>query len=121
MEDAMTQKIWAYLRKRSRSLGLSLLVAICVAIPVRLVIAQSFRAVSDAASPEIPRGSFVLVYKLAGEYQAGDIVLYQDGPTAMLGRVVAVQAAGLRVARKGEEVRMVPRTALIGRAVLNTR
>lgn len=65
----------------------SILIAVGVAIIVRTFVLQTYVATSDAVSPEIPRKSFVLVYKLVRSFAPGDIIVYRDGGRAKLARV----------------------------------
>ena len=63
------------------------------------------------------------VYKLVSSYKLRQIVLYRQGKTKMLGRVVGVNETGdkLIVARNNEDDQTIQFADVIGRVILNTR
>lgn len=116
----MLQKITAFARKNSRSLK-QVLVAVGLGLIVRVTVAQAFIAQTDTVSPEVPAGSRVIVYKLASQFTAGDIIVYRDGETDFLGRVVEANDGRVQVARNNSAPKEVARNAIIGRVVIATR
>jgi len=101
----------------------TLLVAVAVALLLRTFVLQVYWAVNDSVRPEIPRGSYVLVWKLTGTYQPGDVIVYYDGGKAKLARVsqAGPNAEGLRIERDGRPAQLVPATTVAGKVILNTR
>ena len=110
-------------RGRLWRLGICVVVVVAVLLPVRAAVAQTYRAASDAASPEIPQGSYVLVFKLARTYRPGDIIVYRQDEKAMLARVAALdeEPDAIAVQRRDGAAFTIARSSIIGRAVLNTR
>jgi hypothetical protein len=121
MENAMLQKITAFGRKYSRSLILNVLAPVGLALILKVAVAESFIAKTATVSPEVPTGSFVIVYKLASQFAPGDIIAYRDDATTFLGRVVESNDGSLQVARDNKAPEGVARKAIIGRVVVATR
>jgi hypothetical protein len=67
--------------------------------------AEAMRVMTAAVSPEVPKGTWLLIDKKASSYVAGDIVIFRDGGNNYLGRVAAVDktAGRVTVGRNGEE------------------
>jgi hypothetical protein len=116
-------RVLTYLKKKRRTLPIQLAVTLVVLLAVRFSVAQEFYVPSDVAAPMIPRGSRILVYKLAESFQQGDVVVFRSaGGEAWMGTVETSDAQGnLTVSRKGYPQSIVPRRSIIGRVVLNTR
>jgi signal peptidase I len=111
-------------KAKFRNLGISILAALILAMVIRTTVAESFVAASDAVAPEIRKSSRTLVYKLAGEYSAGDIIVYRrDNEKALLGRVAVFgkQAAELTVERNNEPPETIPLNSVVGRVILSSR
>jgi tRNA A-37 threonylcarbamoyl transferase component Bud32 len=109
------------MRTRWHRFWVSLLLAVVIAIPIWGFVAQPFLLKGDSASPELPRGSWVLVWKLTRNYSPGEIIIYGSGPMAMAGRVKGVTDSGLMVQRNNMPDFLVPRSRVIGKVVLHTR
>jgi len=110
--------------RRGRMLLLrDLPVAIVVAVILRTFVIQNYRAATDAVSPEIPRGSWMLVYKLARTFQTGDIVAYRHAGKVFAGRVAEAgpRDGTLRVQRKEKSPASIPAVDIIGKVIFNTR
>ena len=110
-----------WLRKKAKKLGVSVAVALVLALGVRTAVAEVFYAPNDAVAPEIPRNARVLVYKLSTTLQPRDIVVYRSVGGAMLGRVESADAQNVVVSRAGSDHVVVPRRDVVGRVVLSTR
>lgn len=111
-------------KAKFKNLGISILAAVILAMAIRTTVAESFVAATDAVSPEIRKNSRTLVYKLAGDYSAGDIIVYRrDNEKALLGRVSVSDktAAELTVERNNEPAETVPFSNVVGRVILNSR
>jgi hypothetical protein len=116
-------RLRTYWKKSVRKLPLRLAVCLLLALAVRHSVAEEFYAASDAAAPMIPRGSRMLVYKLARSFQAGDVIVFRhpDGH-ARMGTVKSQNPSGeVIVSRIGHPDEIVPLERVVGRVVLNTR
>ena len=102
----------------------SLVIALVSAVVVWTLFLKDVRVETDAVSPEIPRHSRVLIYRLARTFEPGDIVAYRykDG-RAMVARVVEFDKATgrLTVDRNDSEPKIIALSNVIGRAICNTR
>ena len=109
--------------KKTKKTLLSVVIAVAIAVPVRAALFSTYRAKTDAVSPEVPKGSYVIVYKLATSFRSGDIVVYRGQDKAMLGRVMDFDKSTdiIRVERRDGNPKELSPTTVIGRAVLNTR
>jgi RNA polymerase sigma-70 factor (ECF subfamily) len=102
------------------------LIAIVIALFVRAFVIGIYYATNDAVSPEIPRGSRVLVFKLARSFKAKDIVVYKSADKNLLGRVVAEKTGTgfpdvMLIERQGRSATKIPRHDVIGKVIFNTR
>ena len=117
-----TSKWRGWLAKKAKKLAISAAVAVVLALGIRVSVAEVFYAPSDAAAPEVPRNSRVLVYKLAGSFKPHDIIVYRTANgVAMLGRIESADATSVTVSRAGSEHIVVPMHDVVGRVVLGTR
>lgn len=119
--DRFSNNWW---KAKFKNFGISILVAVILAMVIRTTVAESFVAATDAVSPEIRKHSRTLIYKLASEYSGGDIIVYRgDAGKSMLGRVAAFdkQAAELTIERNNQPNETVPLSKVVGRVVLNSR
>ena len=118
-------RLTAFLKKHRRKLATVAAIALVSVLSVRWAVAEVFYVPTASASPVIPKGSHVLVYKLSADYQPGDMVVYRtpDGQHNWLATVKAVDdsARTLTVSRNEAADQQVPRESVIGRVVLNTR
>ncbi len=115
-------RVRTYLKKLKRRLPIAVAACLVLAFSIRWAVAQPFYVPGKGAEPLIPQGSRILVYKLASEFRAGDVVVFRnlDGE-ALLGIVKTDQGGVLTVSRNGEADREVPHAQVIGRVVANTR
>jgi hypothetical protein len=105
-------------RKHAIHLGVALLLVVVI----RGTVAQTFAAPVPAPTGEIPAGARVLVWKLASQFDPGDIIVFRDpAGRAMFGRIVRADDPHLIISRDGEPDRTVARVDVVGRVVLNTR
>jgi hypothetical protein len=124
--DAIAQakgRFRTYLKKKARRLPITLAIVLVLAFAVRWRVAQAFYAAGNAAAPAVPKGSGVLVFKLATTFDPGDVVVFRlDSGEARLGIVKATQADGsLVLSRNGSPDVVEPRDRIVGRVILNTR
>jgi azurin len=108
-------------KKRWRKLVRSVLIAIPIALFLRTFVVQPFVIRGDSAAPEIPRGSWILAWKLTKNYAVGDFIVYLEGDTVFLGKVTVVGEAQLHVIRFGHDNYVIPREKVLGWAMFNTR
>ncbi|HPA19920.1 MAG TPA: protein kinase [Verrucomicrobiae bacterium] len=111
------------LNRRARDMISSIIVALTLALLLRAFVIGNYRAKTDAVSPEIPRGSWMLVYKLARTFKPGDIVAYWCGQKVFVGRVVesASHDGVVQVVRSQAPPEPIGTARIIGRVVFNTR
>jgi hypothetical protein len=110
------------LKKLKRGLPIAVAVCLVLNFSIRWAVAEPFYVAGQGAEPFIPQGSRVLVYKLASEFRAGDVVAFRNLESQVLLAVVKTDQAGvLTVSRHGEADREVPHARVIGRVVVNTR
>ena len=103
-----------------KKLALTVLIATAIALPVRQCIATPFRVPTDNVAPELPKGCRALVYRLASQFQQGDIIAYQSESQVMAARFVSAAGDSVNVARNNESS-TIPKGTIIGRVVLATR
>ena len=109
-----------FLKKQMRIKPIA--VALVLAFMVRWAVAAPFYAASDAAAPQVPQGSRVLVYKLAKTFVLGDVVVYRNADNDFrMGIVTGVQTDGLNVQKRGQDPMFVPIDHIVGRVFLTTR
>ncbi len=119
-------RVRTYFKKLRRKLPWQIGIALVLAFAVRFSIAQAFIIPGDSVSPMVPRGSRVLVYKLARSFNPGDVMVYRIGPGEFrVGIVVCQRSDGEWVVQKnhgaGKEITNVPQEQIVGRVFLNTR
>ena len=107
--------------KKAKSLGISIVVAVVIAMGIRASVAEAFYSTNDAVAPEVPRHARVLVYKWADTFRPQDIIVYREAGRAMLGRVVSADAENVVVSRADRPNVTVPARDVVGRVVASTR
>ena len=126
MESAPTSEV-ASKKALSKSLKRMLwyvLIALVSAAVVWSILLKLVRVETDAVSPEIPRRSRVLLYRLARSFEPGDIVAYRhDDGRLMLARVVEFDKAArrIKVDRNDSEPESIALSDVVGRTIWNTR
>ena len=84
---------------------------------VRLFLVEPMKAETDSASPEIPRGSRFLVWKLASNFKPGDLISYKDGRQNLVGGVMSADEHTVVVYRRNDAPEIVSRTKIVGRLI----
>ena len=92
-------------------------VAFVIAMVIRTFFLQPFRAATDSAAPEIPRGSHFLVWKLAHNFAPGDLIAYRQEGWAYVGRVARNEGGVVSVNRNGRSDIAVPPGDILGRVI----
>ncbi|MCX6910053.1 MAG: protein kinase, partial [Verrucomicrobia bacterium] len=77
----------------------------------------NFSAATDAAAPEIPRGSRFFVWKLSHNFAPGDLIAYRQEGQVNVGRVVRGEDGSLIVNRNGKADAAVPHADIVGKVV----
>lgn len=119
--DRFSRNWW---KKKLKDLGVSLVVALVLAMVIRTTIAEDFVAATDAVAPEIRKSNHMLVYKLGRDYSAGDIIVYRrPGEKSLVGRVKSSSqpATDVTIDRNNEPPETVPMRHVVGRVILNSR
>jgi uncharacterized protein (TIGR03435 family) len=91
--------------------------AFVILMIIRVFFLQPFKAGSDAAAPEIPRGSQFLVWKLSRNFVPGDLIAYRHETWASVGRVVRNEGGVVWVNRNGRADMAVSPDAILGKVV----
>jgi hypothetical protein len=119
-------RLRTYFKKTARKLPLRVGIALVLAFAVRYAVAQAFYIPGNAVSPVIPRGSGILVYKLAKSLDPGDVIVYRlpDG-VYRVGIIIRQSQDGGWLTEKNngstKERTDVARQDIVGRVFLNTR
>ena len=93
------------------------MVALLIAVPLRTWFVQAYVIKNDSMAPEIPQGSYVLVWKFSHEFSPSDILAYKHGDQTWVGRVVRADHENVMVQRNGTPEEAVPRSLIIGKVV----
>jgi len=100
-----------------------LIIAFIVVAAVRCVV-EVFVVTNDAVSPEIPRGSTVLVFKLARAFKVGDIIAYRLDKQMLVARVSTDGPhEGAVLVTRHEQLPQfsIGSSRIIGKVIFNTR
>ena len=92
-------------------------VTFIITIVIHTFFLQSFHAATDAAAPEIPRGSHFFVWKLSRHFETGDLIAYRRDGWPTVGRVVRNVGGNLSVNRNGKADVAVPPGDILGKVV----
>jgi tRNA A-37 threonylcarbamoyl transferase component Bud32 len=95
----------------------NVIIAVLIALPLRAWFVQSYVIKSGSMAPEIPQGSYVLVWKFSREFSLSDILAYKHGDQTWVGRVVRVDHEKVMVQRNGTLEEAVPKNLIIGKVV----
>lgn len=95
----------------------NVIIALLIAVPLRTWFVQSYVIKSGSMAPEIPQGSYVLVWKFSREFSLSDIIAYKHGDQTWVGRVVRVDHENVMVQRNGTPEEAVPKSLIIGKVV----
>ncbi len=108
---------YEFKRRLKKIFLLQVPVAFVILMVIRIFFLQAFRAGSDAAAPEIPRGSQFLVWKLTHSFEPGDLIAYRREGWVNLGRVVRNERGVVAVNRNGHVDVEVPPDAILGKVI----
>jgi tRNA A-37 threonylcarbamoyl transferase component Bud32/signal peptidase I len=96
---------------------ITVVLAIAVSMPLRQWLLAPYVVRGDSTSPEIPAGSHILVWKMAREFSAGDLIAYQHDDDTYVGRVVSTLEGNIRVSRNHQPEELLRRSVVIGRVI----
>jgi hypothetical protein len=119
-------RVRTWFKKFVRKAPLRVGIAVVLGIAVRYSVAQSFYVPGDGVAPAVPRGSRVLVYKLAKFFDPCDVVVFRNSQGVFLiGMIQCEDKHGgwyiQKNSDKGKVTYDVSRDDIIGRVILNTR
>ena len=100
-----------------RTLGRTVVPAIAVALLLRTFILAPFWSVTDATTPEIPRGSLVLVWKLSRTFAEGELIAYAENGCVNIGRIAKPSQEAVFIKRNNSEPTSVLHSAIVGKVI----
>jgi tRNA A-37 threonylcarbamoyl transferase component Bud32 len=100
-----------------RKLGRSVVPTIAVVMLLRTFVIQPFVVPNNSMSPEITKGSRILVWKLTSTYAPGDIVVYRHEDKVWVARVTQVVPTMLTLQKNSTPNSEVPRETVIGKVI----
>ncbi len=107
---------------KTKKLVWTILLATAIALPVRATVVTAYRAKSDAVSPEVPKGGYVVVNRLDRTWEEGDIVVFRSADGNKFGRVKGMAESGeVEIERRDEDAFELAAKDVIGRAFLIAR
>jgi uncharacterized protein (TIGR03435 family) len=105
-------------RRSRKFFSIQLPVLLVTLLIVRTFFLQAFRTPTDAAAPEIPRGSQFLVWRLARTFEPGDFIVYRvEGHAYNVGRVVRNEDGAVVVNKNGHPDLPVPSGTIVGKVI----
>jgi len=117
-------RVRTYLKKMRRRLPLQIGIALVLVFAVRFSLAQVFYVAGDGVSPVVPKGSRVMVYKLANSFNPGDVIVYRYSESELRLGIIDRQTSDdhwLVERNQGSQKVELPREKIVGRVFLNTR
>jgi hypothetical protein len=118
-------RVRTFFKKRKTRWPIQIAIVLVLAFAVRFAVAQAFYVTGDGASPVVPRGSRVLVYKLASSFSPGDVVVFRHNGEFLIGIVNRQMAENRWLIEKTiagkKEMFELTREEIVGRVFLNTR
>jgi hypothetical protein len=100
-----------------RKLGRSVVPTIAVVLLLRTFIMQPFVVPNNSISPEITKGSRILVWKLTSTYTSGDIVVYRHEDKIWVARVTQAGPTMLTLQKNSIPNSEVSREVVIGKVI----
>jgi serine/threonine protein kinase len=108
---------------RTRRVLITAGAALGLVLLLRLFVIAPYHAETDSTSPEIPRDSYVFVFKLARTFSAGEVIVYRREGKTWIARVAEAGPRGgtLQVSRRHGPPQAILAGEIIGKVVFNTR
>jgi hypothetical protein len=119
-------RLRTFFKKQRRTLPWKVAAIVILFVLAHYTVAQAFYVPGEGASPMIPRGSRVLVNKLAHDFTAGDVLVFRNSTGQyLLGTVLRPTDAGGWVVERNKgddklDFEITP-AQVVGRVFLNTR
>lgn len=115
----------AFVRRQLRRLPAAAALAI-ILLGIRATVAEPLYVTTDSVAPALRAGSRCLVYKLASDFQPGDVIVYRPAEHPNFQYLAIVQkgldsSGTLTVVRRSSVPFTLPQSRIVGRIVLNTR
>jgi len=112
-------------RRQLRRLPAAAALAI-ILLGIRATVAEPLYVTTNSVAPALPAGSRCLVYRLASDFQPGDVIVYRPAEHPNLQYLAIVQkgldsSGTLIVVRRSELPFALLPSRVVGRIVLNTR
>ncbi len=97
--------------------------ALAVMLAIFTFLLANLQIQSDAAGPEIPRGSYVIANRLARQFSPGDMVAYRHETGNRIARVASAGPinGALQIVRRDTPAESIPAESIIGKIIFNTR
>lgn len=119
-------RVRTYFKKARRRWPWQIGIVVVLGLAARFAVAQSFYVAGDGASPMVPRGSRVLVYKLANSFHPGDVIVYRYSASEFRLGIIDRQVSDDRwLIERGQgrakQTTELAREQIVGRVFLNTR
>jgi predicted Ser/Thr protein kinase len=100
-----------------RRIGRAIVPTIAVALLVRTFVIHPFVVPNNSMSPEITKGSRILVWKLSSTYAPGDIVAYRHEDKVWVARVTQAGQTTLTLQKNSKLDSVVQREAVVGKVI----
>jgi hypothetical protein len=100
-----------------RKLGRSIVPTFATVLLLRTFVVAPFWSVTDATSPEIPRGSLVLVWKLNRTFSEGELIAYAENGHVNIGRIAKPGQEAAFVKRNNSEPTSVLHSDIAGKVI----
>lgn len=118
-------RVRTFIKRRAKRTLIGIGVCVLILLGVRSTLAEAFKVAGNGVAPLVPTGSRCLVYKLASNFSAGDIIAFHPAEKPQISELAIVQSqdeqGNLVVKRNGRAPFSVNRSAIVGRVFLNTR
>jgi len=118
-------RVRTFIKRRAKRALIGIGVCVLILLGVRSTLAEAFLVAGSGVAPILPTGSRCLVYKLASNFSAGDIIAFHPAEQPGIAELAIVQSqdrqGNLVVTRNGRAPFTVNRSAIVGRVFLNTR
>ncbi|RBP43649.1 serine/threonine protein kinase [Roseimicrobium gellanilyticum] len=95
----------------------TIVIAVITAMLLRAYFVEPFRAATDAAAPEIPQGSHMLVWKIATRYSRGDLIAYRYNGVVCVGRIKSTSRDQFTLSHYNRPDVIISRGAVVGRVI----
>lgn len=95
----------------------TIVISVIIAMVLRAYFVQAFVAATDGAAPEIPKGSRLLVWKMASDFSREDLIAYRHQGVVSVGRIKEANGDQFTVTRYNRPDVIISGGAVVGRVV----